>query len=92
MAVGAERAAWGPPVVSRAFSGRRRDPLRDKLRGDEGNQALSPDAEPAFPHLPQLRWVPFLSRLAGEDVPPAARAGGEGVRAVGLRARPPGTL
>jgi hypothetical protein len=24
-------------------------------------------AEPAVPHLPQLRWGPFLSRFAGED-------------------------
>ena len=24
-------------------------------------------SQPAFPHLPRLRWVPFLSRVAGED-------------------------
>ena len=36
-------------------------------RGDEGKEHETFGSETASPHLPQLRWVPFLSRAAGED-------------------------
>jgi hypothetical protein len=42
-------------------------------RGDEGTRALHTIRSTAFPHLPQLRWVPFLSRVAGEDAGQADR-------------------
>jgi hypothetical protein len=36
-------------------------------RGDEGKGVLHEIRSTAFPHLPQLRWVPVLFRVAGED-------------------------